>query len=117
MSEKPGGSRDRSRWTKAEWTAHRRDLNRKLRAAFLAGAPRRLPHHEAAASTLEASSVLRLVRQDADDDAQGDFMPSCKLTPPVSSDLYGADCINHDVEVGGKMHVSQGSGDEVGREA
>ena len=41
MSAKPGASSDRSRWTKADWPAHGHELNRKLRAAFLAGAEER----------------------------------------------------------------------------
>src|ERR1700730_14660041 len=31
-------SADRSHWTREGWAAHRRELNRQLRAAFLAGA-------------------------------------------------------------------------------
>ena len=45
MSSAMGGDRpdsgDRSGWTPADWTAHRLELNRKLRAAFLAGAEER----------------------------------------------------------------------------
>ena len=58
MSERPGGSSDRSRWTKAEWTAHRHELNRKLRAAFLAGAEERSRAERGRGLT--ESEVLRL---------------------------------------------------------